>query len=249
MSLRSLLLVLLALNVIAFAGGRMGWLGESGLRGEPERLTNQIRPDAIELGLRSDTRPAPPRPATAAPFQKPAAPALITGPVPTPANAPVPTVASAPPEAERCAAYIVRGQDGLNRAIGMAENSSGRIALSRQTLEEPTHWRVRIPPAANLEAAEQRLRTLQERGVDDMYIIRSEGPNRWSISLGLFSTEHAAGQRLAALREKGFASAEIIPGAVGRFWVEFRGAPQALEKLAAEVEDWLGPDTRRACSP
>lgn len=237
MSLRSLLLVLLALNVIAFAGGRMGWLGDTGLRGEPERLTNQIRPDAIELGLAPDKQPAPPRPTAAA------APAPIAPPVPAPA------AVAAPPEAERCAAYIVRGQDGLNRAIRMAENSSGRIALSRQTLEEPTHWRVRIPPAANLEAAEQRLRTLQERGVDDMYIIRGEGPNRWSISLGLFSTENAAGQRLAALREKGFTSAEIIPGAVGRFWVEFRGAPQALEKLAAEVEDWLGPDTRRACSP
>lgn len=247
MSLRSLLLVLLALNVIAFAGGRMGWLGESGLRGEPERLTNQIRPDAIELGLRPDTRPVSPRPTAAT--EKPPASAPIAAPVPAPATAAAPAVASAPPEAERCAAYIVRGQDGLNRAIRMAENSSGRIALSRQTLEEPTHWRVRIPPAANLEAAEQRLRTLQERGVDDMYIIRGEGPNRWSISLGLFSTENAAGQRLAALREKGFASAEIIPGAVGRFWVEFRGLPPAVEKLAAEVEDWLGPDSRRACSP
>lgn len=243
MSLRSLLLVLLALNVIAFAGGRMGWLGDSGLRGEPERLTNQIRPDAIELGARPDSKPRPVRRTTVA----------ETAPIPAPVQAAAVTTPTAPPsaavETERCAAYIVRGQDGLNRAIRMADNSSGRIALSRQTLEEPTHWRVRIPPAANLEAAEQRLRTLQERGVDDMYIIRGEGPNRWSISLGLFSTENAAGQRLAALREKGFTSAEIIPGAVGRFWVEFRGAPQALEKLAAEVEDWLGPDTRRACSP
>lgn len=248
MSLRSLLLVLILLNVVAFAGGRMGWLGSPATRGEPERLTNQIRPDAIEIGGRTDAAVAPaPRPApTPSPAPVPRAEAPAAAPVVT--ASPAPVAPSVPVEAERCAAYIVRGLAGLDEAIRIADQT-GRFTASRQTLEEPTHWRVRIPPAASQDAAEERLRTLRARGVDDMYIIRGEGPNRWSISLGLFSTENAALQRLASLREKGFTSAEIIPGTIGRFWVEFRGGPLSVETLAGAIESWLGPDTRRACSP
>ena len=239
MSLRSLLLVLVALNLVAFAGGRMGWLGETGVRGEPERLTNQIQPGAIELGA----RPADIEPPAATP---PASRERAS--VPTAANGPAtPTLPA--PVIELCAAYIVRGQAGLDQAAGLAAGSRGRVTLSRQTVEEPLHWRVRIPPAASQEVAEQRLRTLQQRGITDMYVIRGDGPNRWSISLGLFSTEQAANQRLAELRGKGFNNAEILPGSAGRFQIEFRGAPEALETLASEVDDWLGSDARRPCSP
>lgn len=240
MSLRSLLLVLVALNLVAFAGGRMGWLGETGARGEPERLTNQIKPDAIELGARPADNEAP---AATPPASRESAS------VPAAANGPA-TPALTPPAIELCAAYIVRGQAGLDQAAGLAADTRGRVTLSRrQIVEEPLHWRVRIPPAASREAAEQRLRTLQQRGITDMYVIRGDGPNRWSISLGLFSTEQAANQRLAELRGQGFSNTEILPGSAGRFQIEFRGAPEALETLASEVDDWLGPDARRPCSP
>jgi len=46
--LRLLLIVLLLLNLLALAAG-MGWLGSSLPRGEPERLTNQVDPERIQL--------------------------------------------------------------------------------------------------------------------------------------------------------------------------------------------------------
>lgn len=230
MSLRTLLLLLIMLNLVAFAGGRMGWLGSAERRGEPERLTNQIRPDAITLGA----RPEPLR--TTAGRNPPAASIFTSSPA---------TVA--PPEPLQCAAYIVRGPAGLAEATALAD--ANKLRHSQQALEEPANWRVRIPPAASLDAAEQRLKTLQARGVSDLYLVRGEGPNRWSISLGLYSTEASAEQRLSALREQGVSSAEIVPGSIGRYWMEFRGAPEPLEALASSMEASLGPDSRRACSP
>lgn len=46
--LRLLLIVLLLLNFLALAAG-LGWLGSSSPRGEPERLTNQVDPERIQL--------------------------------------------------------------------------------------------------------------------------------------------------------------------------------------------------------
>jgi hypothetical protein len=233
MSLRTLLLLLIMLNLVAFAGGQMGWLGGTDWRGEPERLTNQIRPDLITLGSRAEVR----RPVAQNRSQ------------PAPTIAPPPQAATIQPESARCAAYIVRGPAGLGEAKGLADASGSTISYSQQTLEEPANWRVRIPPAASLDAAEQRLKTLQARGITDMYLMRGEGPNQWSISLGLYSAEASAEQRLSALRGEGVNSAEIVPGSIGRYWIEFRGPSEPLEALASRMEAILGPDSRRACAP
>ncbi|MDX5363785.1 MAG: hypothetical protein LPJ91_06500 [Pseudazoarcus pumilus] len=237
MSLRTLLLVLLLLNLIAFAGGRMGWLGHSDTRGEPERLTNQIRPDAIEPGARPEPRQA----------QRPAPRVTPPPGKSVELSAAVPLPADSPPEA--CLIYGVRGRSALSEATSLLDASRGSIAVSQQTLEEPSNWRVRIPPAASQEAGEQRLATLQQRGVSDMYLIRGEGPNRWSVSLGLFSSEAAAEQRLASLRAQGVNSAEIIPGTIGRYRIELRGPTSALEALSPRLDTLLGPDARETCSP
>lgn len=235
MSLRILLLVLLLLNLVAFAGGRMGWLGHADLRGEPERLTNQIRPDAIEPGARPPAN-TPPRANTRSSIP----PAADTGKT----EAPPPAV----PVAESCSVYTVVGRAALAEVTALAETYKSAVTLSQQTLDEPANWRVRIPPAASVEAGEQRLATLQQRGVSDMYLIRGEGPNRWSVSLGLFSTEAAAEQRLENLRAQGVNSAEIIPGTTGRYRVELRGPETALDPITARLDAALGPDTRGPCS-
>lgn len=241
MSLRTLLLVLLLLNLIAFAGGRMGWLGHSAARGEPERLTNQIRPDAIEPGARATLRTAQ-RPT---PRSEP----QTTPPVETAVPANTTATAPADPAPDTCLAYGVRGRSMLTEATTLLDASRSNIALSQQTLDEPSNWRVRIPPAASQEAGEQRLATLQQRGVSDMYLIRGEGPNRWSVSLGLFSSEAAAEQRLANLRAQGVNSAEIIPGTIGRYRFELRGPASVIETLSARLDALLGADARETCAP
>lgn len=55
---RFLLILLVLLNLLALAVGQ-GWLGESVPRGEPERLTNQINPQAISI-RQADTPPSIP---------------------------------------------------------------------------------------------------------------------------------------------------------------------------------------------
>ena len=57
MPLRTLFFILLFANLLLFSGGYMGWLGDSGARGEPERLSNQLHPEYIQPG------PAPRLPA------------------------------------------------------------------------------------------------------------------------------------------------------------------------------------------
>lgn len=236
MSLRTLLIVLLLLNLVAFAGGRMGWLGHSDLRGEPERLTNQIRPDAIEPGARP-----PAAAAQASSTRKSIPPAADV----TVAQTPAPI---APPD-QSCTAYSVRGRAALAEVTTLAEPHKDIVTLSQQTLEEPANWRVRIPPTATVEAGEQRVATLQQRGVSDMYLIRGEGPNRWAVSLGLFSTEAAAEQRLESLRAQDVNSAEIVPGTIGHYRIELRGPKAALDTLATSLSTILGPDASGACSP
>lgn len=50
MPLRKLFFILLFANLLLLSGGYMGWLGDSGARGEPERLTNQLHPEYIRPG-------------------------------------------------------------------------------------------------------------------------------------------------------------------------------------------------------
>lgn len=85
---RFLLILLILLNLLALAATR-GWLGESVQRGEPERLTNQINPQAITL------RPAEERPP--APAVTP--PTIPLQPVPEPLPAEVALPPAEPPSA------------------------------------------------------------------------------------------------------------------------------------------------------
>lgn len=214
----------------------MGWLGGSSTRGEPERLTNQIRPDALDLGAQAPSRANP-------------APAPVTQVIPVAPEPSEPVAAPAPSAAAtHCAAYVVQGPAGLAQATALVEATQGQVRLTHEVLEESTNWRVRIPPAPNQSAAEQRLKSLQSRNIQDVYLVRSEGPNRWSISLGLYSSEASARQRLASLREQGVSNAEVVPGTPTRHEIEFRGPAEALEDVAARIEASLGADARRACS-
>ena len=214
----------------------MGWLGGSSMRGEPERLTNQIRPDALDLGAQAPARVNP-------------APAPVTQVIPVTPEPPEPVAHQAPDAAPtHCAAYVVQGPAGLAQATALAETTQGQVRLTHEVLEESTNWRVRIPPAPNQSAAEQRLKNLQGRNIQDVYLVRSEGPSQWSISLGLYSSESSARQRLASLREQGVSNAEVVPGTPTRHAIEFRGPAEALEDVAARIEASLGADARRACS-
>ena len=86
---RLLFFVLLLVNAIAFMLLE-GWLGSSAPRGEPERLTNQLRPGQIVLG---EPPEAPAAEQDQAPLSDPAAIEAAA-----PANAPADAPATSPPE-------------------------------------------------------------------------------------------------------------------------------------------------------
>lgn len=79
-TLRFLFVVLLALNALAFVAIQ-GWLGTPAVRGEPERLANQLHPERIRLAGR-ESPDTPPPAATPDPAPDPAtgAPAAATPP-------------------------------------------------------------------------------------------------------------------------------------------------------------------------
>lgn len=73
-------------------------------------------------------------------------------------------------------------------------------------------WRVYLPPAADLAAAEATARAIGEAGFGDFLVLR-DGDSANGIALGMYSTEAAAQRRSAALRDKGFAArCARIPG-------------------------------------
>lgn len=73
-------------------------------------------------------------------------------------------------------------------------------------------WRVYLPPAADLAAAEATARAIGEAGFGD-YLVLRDGDSANGIALGMYSTEAAAQRRSAALRDKGFAArCARIPG-------------------------------------
>ena len=73
-------------------------------------------------------------------------------------------------------------------------------------------WRVYLPPAADLAAAEATARAIGEAGFSDYLVVR-DGDSANGIALGMYSTEAAAQRRSSALRDKGFAArCARIPG-------------------------------------
>lgn len=139
-------------------------------------------------------------------------------------------------------------QDGLQMAQQLAEHSQTRLAS--ELTGEPTAWWVNLPPAADRGTAEQRLLTLRNQGIKDMFIVPDNGPDRHAISLGLFKNEAAANGRLDQLRARGIADARITPrGGTLQHRVTIRGETAAM---AAFIGLWATrmPDTPPTpCSP
>ncbi|MBI1905503.1 MAG: SPOR domain-containing protein [Rhodocyclales bacterium] len=260
--LRLLLIILVLFNLLALAAGQ-GWLGTSETRGEPERLTNQINPDAIILKA---ARPEPARASPAAlepePEAKPTPAALIPAPVPAPNSgvpdkpelraeatpAPPPELARDPtPDIPVCYAYTLPQPqaDELEKLFRAASRS---INVSRETVEPANTWWVRIPPFDSRQRAEKRMRELKELGLTDLFVVREPGPNQNAISLGLFRTESSARQHLADLTSKRVRDADVIPRNPAIQRLEVRGN-DAIVKPASERIGADRPILNRSACP
>jgi hypothetical protein len=228
--MRVLFLVLLLLNLLAFAFSR-GWLGTPTPEGEPERLTNQLNPERIvlrpaEAPRAEEAKPKPPEPA-AAPEPSPA-------PVAAPANeAKAPAAKAANGQDEACVALT-----GLTeaQADSLAQNLRAATAAVRATHETgtaPSSWWVHIPANGGKEAAERRVAELRSLGIEDLFIMQDPGPNQYAVSLGLFKSEAKAQQHLAMLQNKRVRTAAIAARNTVVHRVEMRGSAAAVDTMSA----------------
>ena len=167
-SLRLLLILLLVLNILAFAALR-GWLGNLPAAGVPDRVASQLEPQRIRLeseGAAPLQAMAEPVNATPAPLPDPSAPvraALEPLPAPPdPAAAPLallPAAAEArpgdasPPAVCHVWANLTAAQaDQLDQRLRRV----GATPIPSRT-ETPDSWWVRIPPQVSQAEAERRI--------------------------------------------------------------------------------------------
>lgn len=185
-TLRFLFVVLLALNALAFVAIQ-GWLGTPVVRGEPERLANQLHPELIRLAGRDSpdvpttAEPAPPAPAEAA---QPEAPPI-------------------------CVAWAGIGADDAERLE--AQLRAAGLDPQRSASESPSSWWVRIPPLGGRDTAERKARELKALGITDYFIVQDAGASQFAISLGLFKTEAGAERMVEELRARGLLDAGFEP--------------------------------------
>lgn len=263
---RLLIIVLILLNALAFAGVK-GWIVGTPPRTEPERITNQLNPERIRLsgvaaqeGAASEpslpTTPLAPAPSspTVAVAETPAEAESMarTGqadePVPLPDADVVATAGETlptpQPPALVCQAWAGLSEqeaDALTRRLRQAG-----VEAERRRSETPSAWWVRVPPQGSRDQAERRVQELRELGVKDMFIVQEAGQSQYAISLGLFKTEARAQQLLGQLRARGVRNAGVEARMSTTYLIQARLADEGVRAIEADVR---GISARRtACN-
>lgn len=195
MTLRHFVLVLLLAN-LAFWAWSEGWLRTLGLgperRAEPERLAQQVHPQA--LAIAPAPPPAPPPRAVErapAPQARPAGPAPVAGP----ATEGVTCLQAGP--------FDARQADALRSAAANWPAASWRLDSSQL----PSRWMVYLGPLAGADAVVARRAELRELGVD---VDRPGAALEPGLSLGRFATREAAERALLQLEGRGVRDAGVV---------------------------------------
>ncbi|MDD3353712.1 SPOR domain-containing protein [Zoogloea sp.] len=234
--LRVAVIVLLFLNLLALALWK-GWLGGGVPAGEPERLSNQLKPEAIRLV--AETRAPAPR-VQPEPSVDPSVDAQEEAP---------PEDRSALQSPLACVAFVGLNQDQSRELAARLARAGSGFELKETRLEQPSSWWVHIPSLGSREGAEKKAGELRRLGVNELFIVQEAGPAQFAISLGLYKNEAAAGRHLAALQERGVRSAQVLTRGSSSARVEVRGPVDALATLASDLSDKMGGTARQACTP
>lgn len=201
--LRALVLVLLLANAAYFAWTQ-GWLMAFNLgpvpQAEPQRLAQQINPEAMRL-LGSPT-PAAVAPVAAASVPVAAAPAASTATPPASA-----TAASATTAGECLQAGLFSdAQANALRPRLQSTLPEGSWAFS--PMVEPGRWIIYMGPYANEELVAKKRSELRARGVKFEPV---QNPRLYpGLSLGHFDNKPDADRELARDAERGVRTARVI---------------------------------------
>jgi hypothetical protein len=229
MKLKLLFWLLLVGNVVLFGLSR-GYFGASATeRREPQRLTQQLRPDLLSLlpanseklasQLRAQAAPAPAAGTDAAATATPVAPdaptpaataATAATTAPTAPTAAAPQLAAVTPSCTEVGNFTAA--DARRFSEQLASLKLGDKVVQKLTQDVTSHM-VFIPPQDGRDGAERRIAELRRLGIGDFYVIPDSFPNpalRNGVSLGIFRTEEAAKAYVGQLISRGVRSARII---------------------------------------
>jgi len=190
---------------------------------EPERLGQQVRPEALSL-LSVDNAPAPATPAA------PAAPASGEEPA-APAR---PEKAAGQPTSCLVATGIEdRHAEALRRGL-IAQVASDQWDLS--STHQPGRWMVYMGKFPDAEFLERKRAELRARKID---FDRAGGALEPGLSLGRFSSEEAATRELTNVARQGVRTARVVQERPDITLYTLR-LPQATPALRSQVESMGG---------
>lgn len=233
--LRFFVLVLLLANAGYYAWSQ-GLLLEWGLapasQSEPQRLAQQIRPEALRVVGSKTSAPAV---APAAAAQEP-----TSAPAPVPVEAPV----AAAPAGECLQAGVFDEEQAATLRRAVTSLPQGSWTLERTTIAG--RWMVYMGRFADTDVLAKKRAELREMNVP--YDRPASASLEPGLSLGRFSTEEAAQRGLSNLTAKGVRTARVVqertdaPGYMLRL-------PAADSALRARVEALRTPMAGKALRP
>ena len=247
--LRVFVILLVLVNAIALAAWQ-GWLDGGGSNGEPQRLTNQLKPDHImvldEAGVaerqaayRAAQAPPPPPPAPVVPEP---APAPVV-PQPVAVVAPPP-----PPPPMACVAFEGLNDEGAEALLLDAARSPD-LKTRDLTTKVVESWWVHIPRHATRAEAEKRAAEIRAKGWTDLFVIGENGARPLTVSLGLFKSAESAAEQKRRIEAKGVRGVAIEERGDDTHRVEIRGPAEILTERASVWVGQFADATRAECQP
>src|SRR5258708_29570921 len=220
--MRTLLLVLLMLNLALFAWVR-GTFGGGPLSGrEPSRLEQQIAAERIRVLTERDVQQ----------LEKRASETKLAAAAPG---------AALPLDATISCMEIGEfvGDAQLERLRDKLAELKLTDRASEQSRERPGWFLGYLPPEKTLADAEQRLRAVRGQGLRDLFVLRDEGPLRFGIAVGSFRDPDLARKQVALLERRGVKGARVreSPTAVRSTRVLIRAAQAAAIRQPQEPQN------------
>ncbi len=216
--LRTLVLLLIFAN-IAFLAWSHGWLRAAGIGPapvtEPQRLRQQIHPDALAL-LPGAASAASAAPSASAAGRAPRAASAASSAAAAAANPSAAAVASSAPGPSGAAIATTDCLQLGPYAKASADVTAVLLAAGLKPVERhaspPAQWMVLVGPLPDARTLRHQLTDLQRIGLKSASFAAVIDRPRYmpGISLGVFSTKAAARQQLTFVQGKGVTGAHLV---------------------------------------
>jgi hypothetical protein len=215
MLVRTTVLALVAANALYFAWSHE-LLAPLGLRPdtsrEPQRLAQQIKPEALRVAQTASDAPA----------------ATAEAPPPTEPEAPA---AVATPSCVHAGPFNVAQAEALRQTLTAAQLPPGAWALDN--VGTPTRWIVYMGKYTDPEVLDKKRAELRAMRVETAPI--GQAALAPGLSLGVFTSSAGAYEQLAQLTRRGVRTARVVPEQPEHAALQLR-LPAADDALRAQVQ-------------